>query len=213
MLRKIATSALGAGAVVLLLGAPAYAAGTWTVTGPSAGSTVTATSSNITFTDVTAGITASCTSGSASGTLAATSGSWPGGAVVSNLGISTSGCTGAGLTFNLTQNGTAALHVTGATNASGVTPGEIRGVSVKGTALGGLCTVQVDGPGGANSKTGVITGTYDNSGVITATGAPNITVASASLGCNIGGIKKGDKASLSGTFNVTSSPVPVVNAS
>jgi hypothetical protein len=212
MLRKIATSALGAGAAVLVLGAPAHATGPWTVTGPAAGSTVTATSTDIVFTDVTAGITASCTSGAANGKLAANSGTWDSDPIVTNLAITTSGCTGIGITFNLTQNGTATLHATGPT-VGGVTPGEIRGISVKGTALGGLCTVQVDGPGGANSKTGVITGTYDNSGVITATGAPNITVASASLGCNIGGIKKGDKASLSGTFNVTSSPVPVVNAS
>ncbi|ROO85901.1 hypothetical protein EDD29_3455 [Actinocorallia herbida] len=220
MLRKIAISAAGAGAIALLVSNPAMAVGTfppsapygitsWTATGASA---VTASSTNISFQDVTAGITANCTSGSASGTLNASGG--PTDPVVSGLSISTSGCasTSPALSFTLTPNtpgGAWELYATGPTSG-GVTPGQIRGVSVKGTALGGLCVVQVDGPGGANSQTGVINGSY-SAGVITASGSSNITIASASIGC-FGAIKKGDVATLSGTFNVTSSPVPTISA-
>lgn len=219
MLRKIAVSAVSAGAVALTLGTPAFASGvfhpatlpavtSWTATGASP---VTATSTNISFQDVTAGITANCTSGSANGTLHASGGQHD--PIVDSLAISTSGCTGSGLTFTLTPNtalGAWELYATGPT-VGGVTPGVITGVSVKGVAVGGLCTVQVDGPGGANSQTGEIIGNYNNNGTITATGSNNIKVKSASFGC-FGAIKAGDVATLTGTFNVTSSPAPVVNA-
>ncbi|WP_460304280.1 hypothetical protein [Actinocorallia aurea] len=223
MLRKIAVSAAGAGAIALALGTPAFAAGTfpppapygitsWTASGATA---LSATSSNISFQDVTAGITANCTSGTATGTRNSAGG--PTDPIVSGLAISTSGCasTSPALSFTLTPNtalGAWELYATGPTVGSpGVTPGQIRGVSVKGTALGGVCVVQVDGPGGANSQTGVISGTYNNNGTLTATGSSNITIASASIGC-FGAIKKGDVATLTGTFNVTSTPVPTVTA-
>ncbi|GAB2838739.1 hypothetical protein GCM10022221_42760 [Actinocorallia aurea] len=225
MLRKLAVSAVGAGAVALVVGSPAFAlSGSWTYSGPT---TVTATSSNLVFSAGNLPITAACTSASATGTRANTSGTWVstppssgGTPVITGLAITTSGCTTTNIsppmTFNLTQNGTAQLFVTGVTTGSGttVTPGEIRGLSVKGTALGGLCTVQVDGPGGANSKTGVIGGTYTKTattGTITTTGASNMTIASASAFCTLGGLSVGDAATLTGSFGVTSA-LPTITA-
>jgi len=222
MLRKLAVSAFGAGALALAVSTPASAlpAGTWTLTGASVGSTITATSTDVVF-SVDGTPAAACSSATASGKVANTSGDWEtpqpytGTPVISPLTFTSSGCASIpplpSMTFNLTQNGTAALYVTGPTSG-GVTPGEIRGLSVKGTALGGLCTVQVDGPDGVNSKSGILGGTYDNStGTITATGASNMKILSASLLCSLGGIKVGDPASLSGTFTVTGTP-PTINA-
>ncbi|ROO88465.1 hypothetical protein EDD29_6134 [Actinocorallia herbida] len=224
MLRKLAVSAVGAGALALVAGSPAFAlTGTWTYSGPT---TVTASSSNLIFQAGTLPVTAACTSATATGTRAATSGTWVstppssgGTPVITGLAITTSGCATTNITpqmtFNLTQNGTAQLYVTGVTAGSpSVTPGEIRGLSVKGTALGGLCTVQVDGPGGANSKTGVIGGTYTTNGTtgtITATGASNMTIKSASALCTLGGLAVGDAATLSGSFSVTSA-IPTITA-
>lgn len=223
MLRKLAVSAVGAGALALVVGAPASAlpTGSWTLTGASTGSTITATSSNLVF-SVSGTPVASCTSATATGKVANTSGTWEtpppnsGTPAISPLTVTTSGCATIpptpSMTFNMTQNGTAALYATGVTTGSpGTTPGQIRGLSVKGTALGGLCTVQIDGPGGANSKTGIVGGTYNNNGTITATGTSNMTIASAGILCSLGGIGVGDPASLSGSFTV-SGTAPVITA-
>ncbi len=217
MLRKLAASAVGAGALALVVGTPAFAlSGHWMLTGPAWNSTFIAVSANLLF---QAGATVSCASAPASGKVAppipnvwnSTGGGDP---IITSLVITTSGCVTVpppfpSIAFNLTQNGTASLYVTGVTGPT--TPVEIRGLSVKGAALGGLCTAQADGPGGADSKTGVIGGTYGG-GVITITGAGNMTIASASGPCALVGISAGDPASLSGSFTVTSTPVPVVTA-
>ncbi|GAB2838744.1 hypothetical protein GCM10022221_42770 [Actinocorallia aurea] len=219
MLRKLAASAAGAGALVLATGSPAFA-GSWTYSGPS---TVTAGSSNLVF---TAGpVSAACTLANATGSAPGAVGSWgppppPEDPVIRNLGITASGCATTNvtpqMTFNLTQNGTAQLFVTGVTTGSPttVTPGEIRGLSVKGTALGGLCTIQVDGPGGANSGTGIIGGTYTRTattGTITATGSSNMAIKSASALCTLSGLSIGTPATLSGSFSVTSA-VPTITS-
>ncbi|GAA3218829.1 hypothetical protein [Actinocorallia longicatena] len=210
-MRRFAIAASGAGAIALVFSTPAFAAGTWTATnaGP-----VTATSSNISFQDVTAGITANCTSGSAAGSVIA-SGSWPSGTAASLTSLSTSGCSGAGITFNLTANISAgspwSLKITGPTSG-GITPGSINGASVHATALGGLCSLDADGPGGANSHTGVINGSYNNNGTLTATGSTNIKLYNVSWGC-LGIVKNGDVATLTGTFAVTGAGgVPVITA-
>ncbi|MEO3784688.1 hypothetical protein ABGB12_15230 [Actinocorallia sp. B10E7] len=217
MLRKIAVSAASAGALTLLLGSPASASGNfhpsplptntaWTVSTTGA---VSATSSSITFS--TPSVTANCTSGTATGNIPNASGGQHD--PVATLAVATSGCTGAGLSFTLTPNtskGAWELYATAPT-AGGITPGAITGVSVKGTALGGACTVQADGPGGANSQTGQIEGSYDNStGIIHATGSSNIKIKSVSWGC-FGVISVGQSASLSGDFTI-SGTAPVINA-
>jgi len=215
MLRRLAVSAFGASALALAVSTPASAlpTGPWTLTGAGAGSTFTASSSS--FVLLADGSPLISCSGAATGTVANTSGVWEtpppntGDAVISPFAVTTSGCTPSPST--LTQNGTAAFYVTGPTSG-GVTPGQIRGLSFKGVTFNGLCTFQVDGPSGANSKSGILGVTYDNStGTITATGASNMKIVNASLICPLGGIKVGDPASLSGTFTVTGTP-PTITA-
>jgi hypothetical protein len=213
MLRRLAVSAFGASALALAVSTPVSAlpTGTWTLTGVSVGSTLTATSTNVTFW-INSSPASSCSLSTATGTVANTSGDWEtpppntGDAVIGSLAVTTSGCVPS---FALSQNGTAEFYVTGPTSGA-VTPGEIRGLSVK--AENSFCRVQVDGLGGANSGTGIVEGSYDNNaGTITVTTVGNLRIASVALFCSLGGIKVGDSAALSGTFTVTSTP-PTITA-
>ncbi|GAB2827680.1 hypothetical protein GCM10022221_27440 [Actinocorallia aurea] len=191
-MRKIvaASTIAGAGALALVFSSPALAL--TTVTG---GGAVTAVNSgNINFQDVTAGITAACTSGSGAGSV-------PNGTntpVGSLSSLSLSGCSGSGITFTLTVNvASSAINVTGLTNGSGVTPGSITGVTVSASALGGLCKLTAGG--------GSLNGSYTNStGALTTTSATGVTVTSVTAGC-LGLVKKNDVANLTGTFIVKNS--------
>jgi hypothetical protein len=115
------------------------------------------------------------------------------------------------LTANISAASPWLLRATGITSG-GITPGTISGASVHASALGGACTLDADGPGGANSHTGVINGTYNNNGTLTATGATNIRIYNVSFGC-FGLIKNNDVATLTGTFSVSGpGGIPAVTA-
>ncbi|ROO86860.1 hypothetical protein EDD29_4442 [Actinocorallia herbida] len=189
-MRRIAAAATvaGAGALALVLSSPALAL-SWSVTG--GGSVTAVNSGNINFQDVTAGITAACTSGSGTGSVPNGSNTPVG--TLSSLSLSS--CTGAGISFTLTVNvASSAINVTGPT-VSGVTPGSITGITVNASALGGLCKLTAGG--------GSLNGSYTNAtGALTTTGATGVTVTSVTAGC-LGLVKKNDVANLTGTFIVS----------
>ncbi|GAA0958439.1 hypothetical protein [Actinocorallia libanotica] len=194
-MRKFAAAATvaSAGALALAFSSPALAL-SWTVTN---GGAVTAVNSGaITFQDVTAGITANCTTGSGAGTVANGTNNSPVGTLSS---LSLSGCASASpaISFTLTVNTSAsAINVTGPT-VGGVTPGNITGITVTGKAFGGLCTLTAGG--------GSLNGSYTNStGALTTTGATGVKITSVTAGC-LGIVKKNDVASLAGTFIVKNS--------
>lgn len=198
-MRKIAAAATvaGAGALALVFSSPALAL-TWTVT--NGGAVTAVNSGSITFQDVTAGISAACTSGSGTGSV-------PNGfntpvGTLSSLALSSCASVSPPISFTLTVSvAGSAINVTGPTNysihPSGVTPGNITGVTVSASAFGGLCKLTAGG--------GSLNGSYTNgTGALTTTGATGVTVTSVTAGC-LGIVKKGDVANLAGTFIVSNS--------
>jgi len=193
-MRKFAAAATvaGASALALAFSTPALAL-SWTVT--SGGAVTAVNSGPIAFQDVTAGITASCTTGSGAGSV-------PNGfntpvGTLSSLSLSGCASTSPAISFTLTVNTAgSAINVTGPT-VGGVTPGKLSGITVTAKAFGGLCTLTAGG--------GTLNGSYTNStGALATTSATGVTVTSVNAGC-LGIVKKGDVASLSGTFIVKNS--------
>ena len=187
-----AATVAGASALALAFSTPALAL-SWTVT--SGGAVTAVNSGPIAFQDVTAGITASCTTGSGAGSV-------PNGfntpvGTLSSLSLSGCASTSPAISFTLTVNTAgSAINVTGPT-VGGVTPGNISGLTVTAKAFGGLCTLTAGG--------GTLNGSYTNStGALATTSATGVTVTSVNAGC-LGIVKKGDVASLSGTFIVKNS--------
>lgn len=203
-----ATLATGATAVALGLSTPAFAApATLSITTTNGGSVTATNSGAINFKDTTAGITASCTTGKGTGSVPNATYSHAANpvAVGSLSSLSLTNCSGAGITFTLTAN-TTGSHVNATdVTTSNVTPGSITGVSIHASALSGLCTLDVDGPGGAGSHTGSLGGTYNNlTGALTSSGVSNMKLYNVSLGC-LGLVHNGDTGTLTGTFIVKNS--------
>jgi hypothetical protein len=194
MLGRFTAVGAVAGVAVLLFSAPASAL----VVNPGP---YTASSTNL----VIAGI--SCPSA----TIAGVSSDLPT-PTISITSLSASGCVSPVSSFSYTVTATLpwTFTVSGPTSGSpGSTPGTISGITLKLTST--LCTLIADGPGGSNSQTGTVNAYYGNSGFLVLISATNLKLMQVSgLGCLLEGYKKGDSAPMTGTFYITSSPVPEI---
>lgn len=211
-MRKITTAtvvATSAAAFALVLGSSAYAA-TFTVNVTNGGNATATNSGNLTITDTGTGNTVTCTASTGSGSVpnATIPSANPPVQVGTITSISFGGCSGSGFTFTVTPNISATnpwnVSVTG-TTSGGVTPGSIGGISVHASAAGGLCTLDIDGTGGAGSHTGTANGSYTNStGSLAATGSGSLRILNVSGGC-FGLARSGDTATLNGAYTVKNS--------
>jgi len=214
-MRKFSAAAVAAfalaGTAVAVSASPAFAS-TVVVTG---GGAVAGTASGAglpVLTDTKTGTTLKCTSASIHGTI-------PNGTFSSLLDIGQitsvtfGGCTVGGVfSFGVTaefpsntpppvtNDGNWDFNATGLTSG-GVTPGNLTQISADISGTG--CTADVDGTS-ADSNTGSLTGTYNNtSGALKANASAGLTIYAVS-GCG-GLIGSGDPATFSATYIVTNS--------
>jgi hypothetical protein len=183
----------------------AFAASSYNLSAGSAaaGSSVAfgAQGSDITFNDVTAGATVTCSGSSISGTATAgESISGTGIAVLDGSSVSFTDCTGpVGIEFTVTGSGAWSLDATGDTDANGTTAGDISGISARAT-----------GSGCSFDATGSVAGAYTNgasSGTLALSGSePTLTLSNVSgFLCGIAGISNGDQVSFAATYTVSAS--------
>lgn len=139
----VATSAVGA--AVLAMSGPAHALATnYTPTSSNSGAAVTFTGTNVSFTDIPASQTLTCTTFNLTGTVTNNGVSRLMGAEAGSLGsLTSSGCTNpiAGAT-TVTPTGTWKVKITG-DEVSGVSPATLYDVNADVTAAG--CTFDVAG--------------------------------------------------------------------
>ena len=196
----IRVGVLAAAALVAFSASAAFAASSYNVTAGSAPADTiiryTATSTQVTFKDTTAGTTWNCESASATGTVTVgTNLSWTGIGTVDGTVWNT--CTGGfGLTFTVTGSGTWGLNATGSTNASGVTAVGISSMSVH--VASSSCSFDV---------TGTVNGTYTNgtsNGTLTLPGTSSgLTISNVSgSSCSFINIANGHLASFKATYSV-----------
>jgi hypothetical protein len=211
-MRKISTAtvtATSAAALVLAFGSTADAA-TLTVTVTNGGNVTAANSGNLTITDTNTGTAVTCTASTGSGSVP--NASLPSATSPVKVGsinsISFSGCSGSGFNFTVTPkiSGTNPWNVNVAgTTSNGDTPGGITGISAHASAAGGLCTLDIDGTGGAGSNTGTTNGDYNNgTGKLSAGAGSSLRIFNVSGGC-FGLARSGDSATLSGAYIVKNS--------
>ena len=196
----IALSALALGS------AAAFASGSFNVTAGSAASgtvvsysaATTGTSPQVTFRDETFGFTLiNCASASAGGTVTVVSGHDSNGlGTINGPGTVWNTCTGRTLPWTVTGLDTWGIDATGSTNASGVTPVRILGVSAHVT--NGSCSFDV---------TGTVNGTYTNGatdGTLTLPGTTStLTISNVSGGlCSQLLIINGNVVSFKATYKV-----------
>lgn len=220
-MRKLTRNSIIGGAVAVaalgLTTAPAQAVTGVDISAPGAvapSNPITGTNTaNVTAKDNSTGAAITCSKGTAAGTSKiGTNLPLAGVATVSSLSLSSpanpSGwCSGpAGITVQVTTSGFPyTMNVTGVTNASGVTPGTLTGITA--SILGSdNCHATVSGPGGAG---GTISGSYSNVTHALSTGGTgstsNLTVQTADANCDPTLINVGDSISLNGSFLVTPS--------
>lgn len=220
-MRKITTAtvvATSAAAAALVFSPNAYAA-TLTVNVTNGGNATATNSGNLTITDTSTGNSVTCTTSTGSGsvpnaTIPSATSPVQVGAINS---ISFGSCSGSGFTFTVTPNISATnpwkVNVSGVTSG-GVTPGGITGVSAHASAAGGFCSLDIDGTGGAGSRTGTANGDYTNStGRLAENGGSSLRFFNVSGGC-FGLVRSGDPATLSGAYIVRNSAgtFPQINA-
>lgn len=195
----LATAA--AAAMVSLSAGPAFAgpgvaAATWTV---SPGGSVSGTAGTTTLQDSTTGITLTCTSSQANGSLKSGSGLANPLGKITSLTFNT--CTGPlGISFSASVTGPFPLKGTAYSASTGTATGKI--AKIHGAISGPLCSAVVDGTS-ATANNGAVKFHYTNS-----TGALQVLTTGGNLhiynvnGC-FGLINSGDTATFGGTYAIS----------
>jgi len=188
-------------AAACLSSGPALAAGPvaalrWTVT---PGGAVSGSAGTTTLQDSTTGITLTCSSSAATGSLKSGSG------LANPLGtiqtLTFSNCTGPlGISFSTSVTGPFPLNATAYNAGTGVTTGRIG--KIHGSISGPLCSATVDGSS-ATANNGAVRAHYKNAtGKLTVlTTGGNLHIYNVS-GC-FGLINSGDTATFSGSYTIT----------
>lgn len=196
-----------AAAIAVLAGSSAaFASGSFNVTAGSApagtvvsySAATTGAAPQVTFKDTTGGATLNCASASAPGSVKVGTGQDSNHlGSINGPGTSWNTCTGPlGLVLTVTGLNTWYIDATGSTNASGVTPGRISGVSAH--VASSNCSFDV---------TGTVNGSYANgatSGTLTMPGTTSTLTISNVSGflCGAVGIANGHAASFKATYQV-----------
>jgi hypothetical protein len=192
---SVLVGAAAAGAIALT--APAAFAATWTV---SNGGNFTATSSSVSFKDVTTNQTFNCTASTITGNAPNGTGLSGTGIAHLNSGGSFTGCTGPlGSTGTATLGGGTLNAVSYNSTSPGTTSGTITGITATLNIrdLFGTCTAAVSGS--------VNTVKYVNSGTLTTApdASPVLTITSATGSGCAGLIKAGDKTTFTASYSVS----------
>jgi hypothetical protein len=183
--------------VISMAAAPALAAATWTV---KPGGTTKATAASAVVTDSTHGLSVTCTSSVAKGTLKSGSG-----LAATGLGTITSiafnGCAVGTITVAVKITGTMPLNgvtYVSATKTANMTITKIHGTF---TVSAISCTATVDGTS-AIAHNGMVAATFNNSThklTVLATGG-NLHLYNVSTGCATGGVANGDGVNWTGSY-------------
>jgi hypothetical protein len=194
---KRAAFAVGVAATVVAVGASSSSAATWTATiggvATGSGAYTAASTTSLKLTDTTTNITVTCTTGTAKGTVPQLGHNVSPTPIATITGTTWTSCTGAGLTFAVTQVGTWNLNATSYTSPT--TKGNLTGISAKLSATG--CTFNV---------TGATDGSYTNGtqilSVAPVAGSGHTLSISGVSGC-FGVVANGHTASFSGSYKVS----------
>ena len=188
-----------AASVIGLAAAPALAATSWTV---KPGGAVTATAGKTVVTDATKGLSVTCTSSVAKGTLKKGSG-LAGADIGTVTSLAYSGCNATGVTVSVTITGKMPLNATaynGTTKVASMTLTKIHGtISVSAIS----CSATIDGTGGA-AHNGMVKATFTNGTntlKVLAKGG-NLHLYNPSSSCN-GAIGNKDAVNFTGSYKLT----------
>ena len=193
--RALVMSAAAA-SVIGLAAAPALAAVTWTV---KPGGAVTGTAGKTVVTDATKGLSVTCTSSVAKGTLKKGSG-LAGAGIGTITSLAFKGCNVSGITVSVTITGKMPLNATaynGTTKVASMTITKIHG-TISVSAIN--CKATIDGTGGA-AHNGMVKGTFTNGTntlKVSAKGG-NLHIYNASSGCN-GAVSNNDAVNFTGSY-------------
>jgi hypothetical protein len=196
--RALVMSAAAA-SVVGLAAAPAFAATTWTV---KPGGAVTGTAGKTVVTDKTKGLSVTCTSSVAKGTLKNGSG-LAGAGLGTVTSLAFKGCTVSGITVSVTITGKMPLNATSynaTTKVASMTITKIHG-SISVSAIS--CSATIDGTGAA-AHNGMVKATFSNTTdtlkVLAAGG--NLHIYNPSSGCS-GAVSNNDAVNFTGGYKFT----------
>lgn len=197
---KRAAFAFGVAATIAAVGAAtASATPTFTAkigtTASGSGTYTAASVGSVKLTDTSTGIVITCTSAGATGSVPVLGSGLSGSSIVTIATTSWTSCTGAGLTFAVTQTTTPWAVNAVSTTAGGVTTGNLTGISAHLAATG--CTFDV---------TGATDGTFTNSSQILAVNpvasSGHVLTISNVTGC-FGAVGNGHTASFVGSYKVS----------
>lgn len=207
----VAVAAMGATAALVLSSGPAFAATTYTVKSgtTTTGSTTytaatTGTSPQIKFNDVSTGVSLSCTSGTAAGSIKL--GSHISGVALGSIASTTwTGCLGpASLPVTVKQNAPWTINATGTPTSTGVTAVTITGVNATvASNQAGACSFNVTG--GVKAKILAFGSTKQKLTVITAGSTLKISNVQ---GC-FTQVNNGDTANFAGVYAIKAASGPL----
>jgi hypothetical protein len=184
-----------AASVIGLAAAPALAA-TWTV---KPGGAVTGTAGKTVVTDATKGLSVTCTSSVAKGTLKKGSG-LAGAGIGTITSLAFSGCNASGISVSVTITGKMPLNATGYNSSTKVASMTITKIHGTITVSAINCTATIDGTGAA-AHNGTVKATFTNGTTtlkVSAKGG-NLHTYNPSSGCN-GALSNKDAVNFTGGY-------------
>ena len=183
--------------VIGLAAAPALAVTTWTV---KPGGAVTGTAGKTIVTDKTKGLSVTCTSSAAKGTLKSGKG-LAGAGIGTVTSLAFKGCTAMGVTVSVTITGKMPLNATAynaTTKVASMTVTKIHG-TIAVSAIPG-CSATIDGTG-ATAKNGMVKATFSNKTntlTVSAKGG-NLHIYNPTTACN-GAVGNKDAVNFTGAY-------------
>jgi len=200
MRRSLSAAALGSMAVALTIGLSATAsqaatAMTWTVT---PGGAITGSAGTTILKDTTAGLTVTCTSSSATGTLKSGTG-LKGAGIGTVTSLAFNSCTVDGISLSI-STGTVAYPLNAKSFTAGVTGGTVTGIHF--TVSSSVCGFTVDGTS-ATANNGSVRTRYTNSSHVLKIIPKHSTLHIYNVSGCFGLVSNGDAASVSTSYTVT----------